>query len=147
MPHVITDIEIDASPDHVYGVLTDIARYPEWNPVVTRLEVEGPLKVGAGGRVVVDIGVGKPLNLPITYHELNPGAAFSWKGKVLTSHLMGAWHYLHLEALDAGRTRLTHGEVFKGVAIRMVWFKLGPRIDGAYRRMNEAVKARCESMQ
>jgi uncharacterized protein YndB with AHSA1/START domain len=38
-------VEIDAPQQHVWDVLVDYARYPEWNPVHVRVETR--LEVGA----------------------------------------------------------------------------------------------------
>ena len=45
MPSVTIDttVDIDAGPDAVWDVLTDFARYSEWNPV---MRIEGTPEVG-----------------------------------------------------------------------------------------------------
>ena len=40
-----SEIEIDASPDRVWNVLTDFAAYPDWNPFIRRLD--GQFTVGS----------------------------------------------------------------------------------------------------
>ena len=37
MRQIETTTAIDAPPDEVWGVLMDNARYPEWNPFITRM--------------------------------------------------------------------------------------------------------------
>jgi len=46
-------IDIDAPVEHIWSVLLDIERWPEWNPTVTSLERldAGPLTVGSRARV------------------------------------------------------------------------------------------------
>jgi len=47
MSHVVTSVkvQIEASAQHVWDVLVDYARYPEWNPYTVR--VETTLEIGS----------------------------------------------------------------------------------------------------
>ena len=42
-------VDIDATPGEVWNVLTDVGRWPEWTPTVTRVERLdlGPFQVGS----------------------------------------------------------------------------------------------------
>ena len=44
MKELYTEIEIDASPEQVWNILTDFTRLPEWNPFMQR--ASGVLKTG-----------------------------------------------------------------------------------------------------
>ncbi|WP_405512784.1 SRPBCC family protein [Streptomyces canus] len=44
MREISTYVDIDAKPRIVWEVLTDFARYPDWNPYVR--EVTGEVRVG-----------------------------------------------------------------------------------------------------
>lgn len=47
MKELRTEIEIKAPPEKVWEILTDLARYPEWNPFFHH--AVGTLKVGGEG--------------------------------------------------------------------------------------------------
>ena len=76
-----TEVEVDASPERVWEVLSDVERWPEWTETVTRVTrldpaSPGSSSLGLGSRVRVE----QP-RLPSTEYvvtELDPGAGFTW---------------------------------------------------------------------
>ena len=76
---VETTIEIDAPPETVWAVMTDVARWPEWTTSVERAERldDGPLGVGSRARLK------QPKFPPVVWEvtELEPGRSFSWTAK------------------------------------------------------------------
>ena len=46
-------VEISAPPDRVWALMSDIGRWPEWTPTVTRVDPldPGPLAVGHRARI------------------------------------------------------------------------------------------------
>jgi uncharacterized protein YndB with AHSA1/START domain len=71
-----TSVRIDAPPEKVWRVLTDVERWPEWTPSMTRVErlQTGPLQVGSTARIK------QPKFPPTVWRvtELEPGRSFSW---------------------------------------------------------------------
>jgi uncharacterized protein YndB with AHSA1/START domain len=69
-------VEIDAAPDEVWRVLTDVERWPEWTPSMTRVERldQGAFQVGSTARVK------QPRFPPTVWRvtELEPGQSFAW---------------------------------------------------------------------
>ncbi|MFL5494620.1 MAG: SRPBCC family protein [Gemmatimonadales bacterium] len=53
MTQFSTTVEIPALPDRVWAVLSDIERWPEWTPTVSRVQrlEQGPLVVGSRARI------------------------------------------------------------------------------------------------
>jgi uncharacterized membrane protein len=72
-----TSIEIDAPPETVWGVLTDLERWPEWTKSIQRIAVVdgSPLTPGAKIRI-------KQPRLPAAVWEvteLEPDRVFTWE--------------------------------------------------------------------
>lgn len=89
MRHQI-EVDIDATPDAVWTVLTDVERWPEWTAsmiLVRRLE-EGPFGMGSRARV-------RQPGLPpavYTVTEYEPGRAFSWAARSPGVTVIGGHH-------------------------------------------------------
>jgi hypothetical protein len=117
-------IEIQAPPGVVWSILSDVERWPNWTPTVTRLTKlrPGPLAVGMAARIV------QP-KLPAAVWvvtELQDGREFTWVNR-RAGLLVTGGHVV--EALPNGRARVT-------VSIRFTGF-LAPLVGRLARRLNE----------
>jgi carbon monoxide dehydrogenase subunit G len=115
--------DVDAPPDVVFAVLTDIERWPEWTPTVTRVERIGdastPLALGARLRIV------QPKVPPAewTVTALEPGRGFR-----IVSHSPGATVEANHWAEPTGteRSRVTLSVTFAGFLGRSIgWLMRG----------------------
>ena len=104
--------DIDASTDLVFAVLTDIERWPDWTPTVTRVEIldrtAPPLAIGSRIRVV------QPKVPPAewTVTALEPGRGFRMMSRSPGATVV-ANHWA--EPLgDGQRSRVTLSVTFSG---------------------------------
>jgi hypothetical protein len=138
--------EINQPPERVWDVLTRFREYDEWNPVITRMR--GTLSVGAPIAFVLATG-GRELNIQARMLTVDPGRELRWFGpssKLLTPIFRGE-HYLRVEPMGVGRSRLVHGETFTGFSVPLLWKKVKRELEQAYGDMNRAVKGRAETGQ
>ena len=140
MKSIQTEITIDATPETVWGLLTDFAAYPEWNPFITRIEGEP----GLGSRLEADLqpeGRKKSTFKP-TVTVVEPGRHFEWLGGM--KGLFSGAHRFQLEPVGKG-TRFQHGERFTGLLSGLVMRMIGTQTEAGFVAMNEALKTRAES--
>ena len=137
MPIARTSISIAAPPAVVWGVLTDTARWPEWNPSQPGFKV--PLKAGARGRIAVASG-SRVRWVPIRMVSVVPERTLSWRGGV-----RGVFHAVHgFDLMPEGSgTRVDHVEIFSGVIPHLAWAALQRRLMPRYRAVNAALRERC----
>lgn len=138
MKTVKTHLDLDASAEEAWAVLSDMEGWSSWNPVIPRMKADPRL----GGKVKFEIHVapGKPMNLAskiVTWEE-NRGLA--WGGGL--PGVFTGRHYFELEPLEDGRCRITHGEDFRGLVPAIVLNEARlANIEAAYAKMNEALAA------
>ena len=107
--------DIDAPAERVWRVVTDFARYPEWNPFIVR--ASGEQRVG--GRL--ELTITAPDVRAVTFRpivlDLEPGRLIRWKGKLWIPGLFDGRHALTVEPLDGGRSRFTTHEEVSGILV------------------------------
>jgi len=111
MPDLLLDIEIAASPERVWSVLTDFAAYPVWNPYQT---FEGRAEPFAILQISSRDLTGRALQVfNAAIWKLEP----SRKLELLVGKLfwLASRRIFHLDAVGDGM-RLRHGLVFSGIA-------------------------------
>ena len=135
-----TQIDIDAPAKTVWQFLTDFASYPDWNPIVGKLD--GAMVVGQSISTYI-IPLGK------TYHPVlmtyEPTKELVWRGVQRAGWLMAGEHYYRLEALSPAQTRLLHGEQFTGLLSNFIGKDLLSKMENAFVEHNQLLKQRIEN--
>jgi hypothetical protein len=131
-------VEITASPERVWQVITDFAEFPAWNPMTPGMV--GELKEGA--KLKGKLGLG-PATVPFfpTLLTVEPNVELRWKGGVPGAFI--ADHRFIIEQLDESTTVLRHHEVFSGLLKPVGPFQKVP--DRVHASFNSALKRRAES--
>ena len=80
MNQISTDIEINASAERVWQVLTDFPKLPEWNPFLR--SVEGKLDVGQPLKVYLKGSKGMGMTSKPTVLKAEPNREFRWLGRL-----------------------------------------------------------------
>ncbi|MDF0676621.1 MAG: SRPBCC domain-containing protein [Nitrospira sp.] len=143
MQHEIkTTIAIAATPEQVWSVLLDFARYPEWNPFVR--SIEGQPSEGSSIKITLSSQGGKPMIFKPIVLRHNPGREFRWKGRLLLPGIFDGEHYFCLSADREGSTQLMHGERFNGLLVPLLRGALDRDTKARFEAMNTALKHRIE---
>jgi hypothetical protein len=139
-----TEIEINASAEKVWRVLTDFAAYSEWNPFVRRME--GEVSVGARLHVTIQPSGSKGMSFRPTVLVAEPNGELRWLGHFWLPGLFDGEHSFSIEPLGEGRVRFVQRERFGGLLLPF----LSKMLDGDTRRgfeeMNRALKLRAEAV-
>ena len=103
-------IQIEASPETVWDIVSDIERWPEWNPDVTDAELHGSL--AAGGTFTWKAGPGK---IRSSLSEVDAPRRIAWTGKTLGISAVHTWV---IEPTENG-VELTTEESWSGLPVRL----------------------------
>ena len=142
MSDIHTSVEIDAPAETVWSVLTDFEAYPEWNPYT---RIEGVPRVDERLRVSPGPEAGRaPTFRPRVL--VADGRELRWLGHLFTPGLFDGEHSFVVEALDEGRSKLTQAEGFSGLLAGVVLRFIREETEANFRGVNEALKARAESL-
>jgi hypothetical protein len=139
MKTVSATIQIDASPQAVWAALTDLDRYPEWNPLFR--EASG--QVAVGNRITlrsVHPANGRLMTVKPTISVADPGAELRWVSSL--PGIISGEHCFALTPADGG-TRLEQSETFRGLLAAFSG-KTFARAEASFLALNEALKKQAE---
>jgi hypothetical protein len=138
-----TSIQIQATPERVWEILTDFAAYPEWNPFVCSLT--GDVKTGNRIRVQLTPPGQKGMVFQPRVIAYDPNQKLEWLGNLFFRGIFDGAHRFELIANEDGTTTFIHSERFKGILVPFMKKMLnGPTMEG-FKAMNEALKHRTET--
>ena len=112
MHEIEASIDIEAPPAVVWQVVSDFARYPEWNPFIRSLE--GEVRVGERLRVRLEPPSGRGMTMRPTVLAYTPEHELRWLGRLGLPHIFDGEHRFTLEPIDGGLgTRFVQHEKFQ----------------------------------
>ena len=137
-----TEIQINATPERIWQILTDFASYPLWNPFIRRAsgkpEKGEQLEVylqpeGAGGMTF------RPRVLTAEH-----GRELRWLGHLLLPGLFDGEHIFIIELLVTGSVRFIQREIITGLLVPLFAHRLDTETRRGFEDMNHALKLRAE---
>ncbi len=140
---LITEIVISASAVRVWGVLEDVAAWPQWNPFVTA--VVGEVVVGGAITVAATPPDGRAMKFRAIVLSADPVRGLSWVGALPVPGLFRGEHYFRLVPEGPESVRFVHGEHFSGLLVPFLRARLDGPIRRGYEAMNAALKRRAEA--
>jgi hypothetical protein len=140
MRTVSATIQIGAPPMAVWAILTDLGRYPEWNPLF--LEAAGDIIAGQRIRLrSKQPATGRPMTIKPKIIVAEPGVELRWASSL--PGIIGGEHSFALSAVDGG-TRLVQSESFHGLLVPFSGKTLAST-EAAFQALNQALKERAEA--
>lgn len=144
MHEIKTDIEIAATPERVWSILTNFIAYPQWNPFIR--SITGVVKTGEQLTVFIQPTGGKGMTFHPTVLVALPNQELRWLGHFLLPRIFDGEHYFQIETLAPDRVRLIQGEKFSGLLVALFKSSLEGGTKSGFIAMNEALKVIAEAV-
>ena len=141
MKELRASIDIQATPERVWDVLTDFASFSEWNPFITSLI--GKAEPGAKLTVRIEPPDGRAMTFKPTVLRADGAREFRWLGRLGLPRVFDGEHIFELQAHKGG-TRFVQREEFRGALVTPLLAWVGKSTEAGFKQMNEALKARAE---
>jgi hypothetical protein len=142
MKELRTEIEIQATPEKVWQVLTNLDKYPEWNPFICHALG----KAEAGETVDIDFQPdSKGLKLHCTVVKAEPNRELCWKYHFILPVLIRGEHRFTIEPMENNRVRFIDREIFNGLLVPLQARDIDTNSKRGFEKMDKALKTRVES--
>lgn len=141
MKNLQTEIIINATPEKVWNILMDFAKYPEWNPFVK--EITGSQQVGGQLKVTLKNGKGTSVFTP-TVVSNETANVFEWLGSIPLGLFKGK-HRFAIEKISETQVKFIHSEQFSGLLAGLIMSQIGETTRNGFIAMNKALKERAEA--
>lgn len=140
MKEIRTEIDIGASSLRVWQVLTDFAKYPDWNPFIRK--VEGQPTEGTKLRIHITTPAGANREYSPKVTRVVAERELRWLGKM--PGLLSGEHIFAIEPVSDKSVHLIHREVFGGLLTSFFGSSLDTDVRKGFEEMNVALKKRAE---
>lgn len=133
-----SEIQINASAERVWAILTDAAKWTEWNTTVTR--IDGTIALGQ--KVTVYAKINPARAFPVKVTELTRPQRMVWTGGMPLGLFKGE-RVFTLNS-QAGGTRFVMHEEFTGLMAQLITKSI-PDLQPSFEEFGAALKQRAEA--
>src|SRR6185295_12937691 len=88
------EVEVAAPPERVWALLSAIERYPDWNPAISEVRLEGPVRAGTSFSWKAGPGT-----IRSTLREVTQPSVLAWTGRTMG---ISAIHVYRVRPSDRG---------------------------------------------
>lgn len=114
------EVEIAATPEVVWDVLTGFEQWPDWNPDVKSMSFGGPVEPGSEFRWKAGPGT-----IVSTLEQVDRPSYIRWRGRTLSVKALHEWWF----EPSSGGTRVETEESFSGFLARLFRGSLQKTLD------------------
>jgi hypothetical protein len=143
MRELYSEIEIAASAERVWRLLTDFASYPEWNPFIRR--ISGEPTTGERLEVRIEPPGSRGMTFRPTVLNAEDNRELRWLGHLLVPGLFDGEHSLVIQPLGENRVRFVQREAFRGLLVPLFARSLNNNTQRGFEEMNRALKGHAEA--
>ncbi|HLI67354.1 MAG TPA: SRPBCC domain-containing protein [Caulobacteraceae bacterium] len=135
-------IGVQAPASVVWDIVYDLDRWPEWNPLYTR--VAGAIRYGGTIKLQLALPGQAERELVATVIDWSPNEAVHWKTSLLAG-LVRTIRYLEIEAMGETGCIFSNGEIFRGLLGPRIARQLRSSLRAGFEALGEAVRDRAEA--
>jgi hypothetical protein len=140
---IASEIVIEAPRAHVWKILRDVDRYPEWNPFTPRIESD--LTIGSAVILHVAMEPGKPLlRQPEVMSSYVEGEELGWGTTLGLPLFLKANRTQRLIELGPSRCRYQTWDTFSGLLVPVVMGLYRKHVQRGFDETARALKERAE---
>ena len=143
MKELYTEIEIEASPERVWQVLTDLKSFSQWNPFIR--SAKGELKIGLQLEVIIQPRNASQMMFRPRVLKVETNRELRWLGSLLVPGIMDGEHIFIIDRIAENKVRFRHAEQFSGILVPFLWKSLDTNTRQGFNEMNVALKNLVES--
>ena len=128
-----------ASPDRVWTIWSDTSTWPEWNPDVLSVSLNGPFATGTSGEMHTRAGGRHQIRLA----SVEPGRAFELATSVMP--LSSLTFRCEVSPASSGGSRISQGVTVSGPLAFVFSPMMGPRIAESFGPLLDGLARKAEA--
>lgn len=143
MATIKTFIDIHATPETVWRVLTDFSAYAKWNPFIR--DASGNAREKQRLRLTMQLPHGGTHRFSPRIVRAIPAAELRWRGKLLIDGLFDGEHTFIIVPHGLKGVRLIQREKFSGLLAPLILLFVQKKTTEGFQLMNRALKKVAEA--